>query len=423
MKEKESAFEFEYTQTLFYFAQLWTTIGNKEKSAWYCFRTLERQLREDMLPQLDRRQWTKNAIELSSYFIEHRKFRQAILCLEASCAVAPQFNKDDEEDLQLEADIAKTWGILYLELLKQSYEVMNKLENEEKVEEKKPEKSDSVEEWIDNPKKLMILDKNLQVDNTVVPFENLDRFLSLHNSAKSSTLPKPPEMSLASTFEEAKELFVPGSFFHSLFFFFFFFFDWTVHCIGLKHLSSALHHYVLDGYVTDHVKITQKMSQMYDYLAYFENNNSNKCKMHKRRINMLSTVEEQLSPQAYLDIVQELDYEIAQAYRIMANLKVLEKKNYVYTYTSYTTNLVGCVGRKKPKKASEEKKYAKINELFLKSIHYFNKFVESYEYPPTNTTGEDPNKPREKAKIKDPNDRSQYLLAYFHLAAVLSVAF
>jgi len=236
----------------------------------------------------------------------------------------------------------------------------------------------------------MILDKNLQVDNTVVPFENLPRFLLLQNTkslsglkkSPNNVLPTPPEMSLASTFEEAKELFVPG----------------------LKHLSSALNHYVLDGYVTDHVKITQNMSQMYEYLAYFETNGSNKCKMHKRRINMLSAIEQQLSPQVYLDIVLELDYEIAQAYRVMANLK-----------------LDALTGKKSKKPANPDKKYVKINELFLKAIHYFQKFVECYDFPPstTNTNADNqPSRDREKAKIKDPNDRCEYLLAHFHLAAI-----
>ncbi len=50
---KLEKFEREFTQTLFYFAQVWSNIGNAEKSAFYCQRTLERQL--DDASSLDHR--------------------------------------------------------------------------------------------------------------------------------------------------------------------------------------------------------------------------------------------------------------------------------------------------------------------------------------------------------------------------------
>merc|ERR1719203_952194 len=107
---------------------------------------------------------------------------------------------------------------------------------------------------------LIALDERLKIDNEVTLFESLN-------------LDIPPEMELASTYDEAKELFVPG----------------------LNHYMNAIAFYVLDGFVTDHAKIAQSISTLYKYLAFFEGDKSTKCKLHKRRINLLKGIEAQLS--------------------------------------------------------------------------------------------------------------------------------
>ena len=109
-------FEAEFTQTLFYFAQIYLSIGNSEKSAQYSQKTLQRQLLDR--DNLDRRDWTRNALGLSQYYILSRKYRQGVHCIEAACKIAPEFKKDDEDDEQMKADIEKGWGLLYSEILK-----------------------------------------------------------------------------------------------------------------------------------------------------------------------------------------------------------------------------------------------------------------------------------------------------------------
>merc|ERR1712232_1530203 len=103
------------------------------------------------------------------------------------------------------------------------------------------------------------------------------------------------EMELASTYNEAKELFIPG----------------------LNHLMNAIEFYILDGFVTDHTKISQSISTIYKYLAFFEQDLSTKCKLHKRRINLLKDIESQLSVNAYEDLVQDLCYELGSIYENM----------------------------------------------------------------------------------------------------------
>ena len=43
--------------------------------------------------------------------------------------------------------------------------------------------------------------------------------------------------------------------------------------LGNTQLKKALKVFVLDGFVTDHIKITQNISQLYKYLIFFENDN------------------------------------------------------------------------------------------------------------------------------------------------------
>lgn len=46
----------------------------------------------------------------------------------------------------------------------------------------------------------------------------------------------------------------------------------------------------MDGYVTDHVEILQDHSALFRNLAFFEEDLERRCKMHKRRIDMLEPI-------------------------------------------------------------------------------------------------------------------------------------
>ena len=45
-------------------------------------------------------------------------------------------------------------------------------------------------------------------------------------------------------------------------------------------------HFILDGFVTDFVELTQDLSKSWKHLAEFDTNLERRCKMHKRRIDM-----------------------------------------------------------------------------------------------------------------------------------------
>ena len=91
---------------------------------------------------------------------------------------------------------------------------------------------------------------------------------------------------------------------------------------GQKWLNLAKDFYVLDGHVTSYVEILQDMSQLYKLLAFFDEDFERRCKMHKRRVDMLSEVLVELNPQHYLLVCRQLTFVIAEAYSEMVDLKI-----------------------------------------------------------------------------------------------------
>ena len=75
---------------------------------------------------------------------------------------------------------------------------------------------------------------------------------------------------------------------------------------GQRWLNKAREYYVLDGHVTDHIEIVQDMSQLFKYLAFFENDFERRCKMHKRRVDMLNDILVELNPQHYLMVCRQV---------------------------------------------------------------------------------------------------------------------
>ena len=149
-------------------------------------------------------------------------------------------------------------------------------------------------------------------------------------------------MHLCSTYNEAKELFKPG----------------------LKHFQNALKYYILNGFVTEHVIINQEISSLYKYIVLFEKDLSTKCKLHKRRVNILKPIEAELSLKVYENLILELCFELGNIYEEMASIKrtILDKSN---------NNI----------SQNDTKKITKINDLFNNGITYFSKFIKILEFP------------------------------------------
>lgn len=109
--------------------------------------------------------------------------------------------------------------------------------------------------------------------------------------------------------------------------------------------------------MTNHVEILQDMSQLYKLLAFFDPDFERRCKMHKRRVDMLSEVLIELNPQHYLLVCRQLMFEIAEAYSDMVDLKIAIAEE---TGGSPSTHAV-----------------KKINTLINQSIKFFQSFLDS----------------------------------------------
>ena len=331
--------ESEYTHTLFYMAQLYKNLNQTHKSAMCCHKTLQRQLKYDQ-HNLNRKEWVENALGLATFYTNNERFRQSIHCIEAAIKISEKIKsangnaeddekeednddddmnvfEDEEEQKKMKADIARAWGSLYAEILKKSYAIVSSIKSEQDA--------GSEEKALADTQKLIALDAKLKIDNSLSMFEEIDG------------LQPPVEMQLASSYAEAKELFIPA----------------------LSHNMNALEFYVLNGFVTDHTKISQTVSQIYKFLAYFEADKSTKCKLHKRRINLLKPIESEISVNAYQDIVQSLCYELGSIHENMGSLK---KEIYDQQQQDKNNNA------KAPMDGAEAKQIKKINDLLSRFV-------------------------------------------------------
>lgn len=126
---------------------------------------------------------------------------------------------------------------------------------------------------------------------------------------------------------------------------------------GQKWLNISKEFYILDGHVTNHVEILQDMSQLYKLLAFFDEDYERRCKMHKRRVDILSEVLIELNPQHYLLVCRQLMFEIAEAYSDMVDLKIAIAEESGGPPVAHAVK--------------------KINTLINKSIKFFQSFLDS----------------------------------------------
>lgn len=129
---------------------------------------------------------------------------------------------------------------------------------------------------------------------------------------------------------------------------------------GQKWLNISKEFYVLDGHVSNHVEILQDMSQLYKMLAFFDEDFERRCKMHKRRVDMLSEVLVELNPQHYLLVCRQLMFEIAEAYSDMVDLKMAIAEESGGPPSVHAVK--------------------KINMLINQSIKFFQSFIDSLKH-------------------------------------------
>ncbi|XP_063822758.1 KIF-binding protein-like [Ostrinia nubilalis] len=314
-----------YTLTLYYLAQVFGSLKENLKSAIYCHVTLRRQLQYSDYEPID---WALNSATLSQFFAEQNGFFQSRHHLAAASTILDSYEQklnsvqgNDEEFLakmetfkHRSADVARCWAKYCLLLMTAS---KNRLMSD----------AETVTDAITDMSNLKIEDdenicggdaKNLvfpDIDVTKYESKIIDKFLL--------------------TYQDAREVFLCCQ-------------NW---------LNEAKKYYKLDSLASDYIELIQDSSQSFSYLAFFEEDDERRAKMHKRRIDMLEELIKQVNPTYYLQYCRQLWFELGEVYSDILNIK-LDKLN-----------------RCKEKPTPHALK--KINLLCEKSIENYDHFLNS----------------------------------------------
>ena len=151
----------------------------------------------------------------------------------------------------------------------------------------------------------------------------------------------------------------------------------------MEKINLAKSFYILDGFVTDHVELVQDTSQLYAKLVFFEANIDRKCKMHKRRIDLLSSLCQEISEEYYLYIIRQLLFELGECYSTLLDLKLEQKED-----------------------PASNKTVEKISHLAQSGINTFERFLATMNDKKT----------KEKPKTYADEYLRPVLLAYFYIA-------
>ncbi|KAK2920305.1 KIF-binding protein [Channa argus] len=332
-QEKTKRFELAYTHTMYYLAQVYKNLGETERAATYCHSTLQRQLQ---LNQFSPMEWALNAATLSQYYITKGRYMEGRHCLSAATvifdfsgevpseAAARESETESERREQLRqkrAEIARCWIKYCLNLLqdakKQLEDNIGELDTYRQEELKRARRHDEEEE--EKGRKSALL------------FGSEDTFDSI-----ASVEEKVPCL-LPLDFTEARAVFL----------------------VGQNYVTQAKEFFEMDGYVTDHIEILQDHSALFRALAFFEEDLERRCKMHKRRVDMLEPICNDLNSQYYLLIRRQLMFELAETYSEMMDLKLT------------------LANRQADSETLDNHTIKKFNHLCSASAKYFQKFLDS----------------------------------------------
>ncbi|XP_051508044.1 KIF-binding protein [Myxocyprinus asiaticus] len=333
-QEKIRRFEMAYTHTLYYLAQVYKNLEEYERAGQYCHSTLQRQLEYKQFVPLE---WAINAATLSQYYITKTRYMEARHCLAAASVISTLAGEipseaaakeseaeceKREELLQKRAEIARCWIKYCLNLLQDAKKLLEDNIGEldlDRQEELKRARRNEEEEKEKGRKNAILFGSS----------DTFDSICSLEEKV-SSVLPL--------DFEEARAIFL----------------------VGQGYVAQAKEYFAMDGHVTDHIEILQDHSALFKVLAFFEQDLERRCKMHKRRVDMLEPICKDLNAQYYLLICRQMQFELAETYYEMMDLKlaVADKQDQPDVHT-----------------------IKKFNHLCSSSIKYYQMFLDSIRSP------------------------------------------
>ncbi|KAM3876671.1 KIF-binding protein [Diretmus argenteus] len=332
-QERVKRFELAYTHTMYYLAQVYKNLGEIERAASYCHTTLQRQLQLNQYNPMD---WALNAATLSQYYIPKGRYMEGRHCLSAATVIAglagevPSEAAAQESETESErrdqlrqkrAEIARCWIKYCLNLLQDAKKLLEdnigELDVDRQEELKRARRGEEEEE--EKGRKSTLL------------FGSEDTFDSI-----ASLEEKVPYL-FPLDFTEARAVFL----------------------VGQTYVTQAKDYFEMDGHVTDHVEILQDHSALFRALAFFEEDLERRCKMHKRRVDMLEPICNDLNAQYYLLIRRQLMFELAETYNEMMDLKLT------------------LANRQADTQSLDNHTIKKFNHLCSASAKYFQMFLDS----------------------------------------------
>ncbi|ALC40057.1 CG14043 [Drosophila busckii] len=323
LAEGQKELEHAYTLCCFYLAQTHGHLGEPEKSAQYCHRTLHRQLQFQSFDAID---FALNTATLSQYYIGEERFKEARHHLAAATLIMaehevkmlkPEMTEQQREDAtetfkHRYADVARCWAKYGLCLLQTSKERLLRDDDEQ-------------------AQHLAQAAKRLTLNEQDYRFAGLDLTACENRISCDYCL----------TFDDAKLVF---------------------HFVN-EWLDQAKQYYKAETEATEFAKIMQDYAEAYEHIAFFEELPENQAKMQKRRAKYLEDLLALLEPAFYLKICRECWYGAGTAHAAVLDVRLdIIKANNTPT--------------------PDEIK--KVNQSCLKAIKHFESYVKSYIVDPVN---------------------------------------
>uniref|UniRef100_A0A7N8YK08 KIF-binding protein n=1 Tax=Mastacembelus armatus TaxID=205130 RepID=A0A7N8YK08_9TELE len=336
-QERTKRFELAYTHTMYYLAQVYRNLGQTERAATYCHCTLQRQLQ---LNQFSPMEWALNAATLSQYYITKGRYMEGRHCLSAAtvisglagevpCEPAAQESETENEHWeqlrQKGAEIARCWIKYCLNLLQDAKKLLEdnigELDTDRQEELKRARTHNEEEEE--------------KCKKSTLMFGSEDTFDAI------ASLEEKVCCSFPLDFTEARAVFL----------------------VGQNYVTQAKEYFQIDGYVTDHIEILQDHSALFKTLAFFEEDLERRCKMHKRRVDMIEPICNDLNAKYYLLIRRQLMFELAETFMEMTDLKL------------------ALANRQTDTQSLDNHTIKKFNYLCSASAKYFQMFLDSLCFP------------------------------------------
>ncbi|XP_023341489.1 KIF1-binding protein [Eurytemora carolleeae] len=349
------------THAYYYLAQVEGKAGNSIRSAELCHTTLSRQLDR---PSFDWMDWTRNCATLSQFYLNQENFTAARYHLAASLVMMDRYKEDDlvVQDLEEEKG-SKT---------EMEKEVKEKDEEDKNLEEENENKesrraTEGIVSRFCAKYGLTLLEYSHCANLSGEPLQDevgsRDKCPVFSNLDVSSRLAEVTDKRI-DDYETGRIIFL-----------------W-----GQHHVTNAQLYYTKDERCSDYVELTRDLSQMYKHLIYFESDIDRKCKMHRRRADLLEPLNRELSPVHYLLTIRQILFELGEIFSDMVDLK---RDRWV-------------------KQPSNKHFASKVNTLVNQAILYFQTFLDTMKIE-----GADP------VKYVDDNTRPA-LLANFYLGRLAS---